>query len=141
QVLLVRCDCKSDDSVPTRESFGGVQPEESSDRGGELNLLRDGDRGGMGEDGSELISADELATPDFQGCQAPFCHGRGNLDGGEDLVAHSQLLGDDPFWLTSTDFMPRGAPTVVPVAVLRVSLESVAGGHANRNHSIRLSRH
>src|SRR5438309_9930570 len=92
----------------------------------------------MGEDGSELISADELATPDFQCWQAPVCQGMGTLDGGEDLVAHSQLLGDDPFWLASTDFMPRGAPSVVPVAVLRVSQDSVAGGHANRHHSIRL---
>ena len=56
---------------------------------------------------------------------------------GEDLVAHSQLLGDDPFWLTSTDFMPVDAPSVVPVPVVRVSQDSMAGGHANRHHSIR----
>src|SRR5438552_14250407 len=90
----------------------------------------------MGEDGSELISADDLATTDFQGCQAPVCQGVWTLNGGEDLVAHSELLGDDPFWLTSTDFMPRAAPSMVPVPVLRVSQVSIAGCHANRHHSI-----
>src|SRR5207249_10355412 len=83
------------------------------------------------------ISADDLATTEFQGCQAPVCQGVWTLNGGEDLVAHSELLGDDPFWLTSTDFMPRGAPSMVPVPVLRVSQDSMAGCHANRHHSIR----